>query len=214
VLLVVRIAWVFPIALWRRWRTRRNNDGPLSDLWRGPVVLSWAGARGVVPLAAALSIPLTDASGAPVPFRDLLQAVAATVIVISLIVQGSTLAPLVRLTGLAVPAGEEHDQLTRVRLRLANTALEYVESRIDTETVPTVVAERVRRSLQTRAALLEQSSSDDGLDQQYRELRREVVAAQRAELQRLHAAGQASETVRRRVERQLDLEDARYGDDT
>jgi hypothetical protein len=58
-------------------------------LWRGPAVLSWAGARGVVPLAAALSLPLTDAAGVPIPYRDLLQAVAATVIVISLIVQGS-----------------------------------------------------------------------------------------------------------------------------
>ena len=123
VLLVVRIAWVFPIAVWRRWRTRRSNDGPAPDLWRGPVVLSWAGARGVVPLAAALSIPLTDAAGVPMPFRDLLQAIAATVIVISLIVQGFTLAPLVRLTGLAVPAAEQQDQLTRVQLRLAKTAI-------------------------------------------------------------------------------------------
>ena len=213
VLLVVRIAWIFPLAVWRRWRSRRTGEEIESDLWRGAAVLSWAGARGVVPLAAALSIPVTDAAGVPIPYRDLLQAIAATVIVISLIVQGFTLAPLVRLTGLAVPAGEERAQLARVRLRLANAALDYVETRIDTETIPVVVAERVRRSLHTRAALIEQSSSADGLDEEYRELRRAVVAIQRAELHRLTAAGQASEAIRRRVERQLDLEDARYSDD-
>jgi hypothetical protein len=65
-------------------------------------VLSWAGARGVVPLAAALSIPLTDDVGAAVPFRDLVQVIAIAVIVISLVVQGFTLAPLVRLTDLAI----------------------------------------------------------------------------------------------------------------
>jgi Na+/H+ antiporter len=213
VLLVVRVAWIFPIAVWRRWRSRVTGDGPVPDLWRGPAVLSWAGARGVVPLAAALSIPLTDAAGAPIPFRDLLQAIAATVIVISLIVQGFTLAPLVRLTGLAVPAGTEQAQLSWVRLQLANTALDYVESRIDSEAIPAVVAERVRRSLRTRAELLQESSSAGGLDEEYRRLRRAVVATQRAELNRLYASGQTSEAVRRRVERQLDLEDARYNDD-
>ena len=204
VLLLVRIAWVLPLAAWRR---------PRSGLWRAPAVLSWAGARGVVPLAAALSIPITDSAGLPLPYRDLIQAIAATVIVISLVVQGFTLAPLVRLTGLAVPADEERAELAEVRVQLANAALDYVESRLDSESIPPVVAERVRRSLQTRAELARESSSIDGLDAQYRELRRDVVAVQRAELRQLHDTGRASETVRRRVEHQLDLEDARYSDD-
>jgi len=48
-------------------------------------VVSWAGTRGVVPLAAALSIPLTSASGAPLPRRDLILVLATAVIVVSLI---------------------------------------------------------------------------------------------------------------------------------
>jgi len=213
VLLLVRIAWVFPLAVWRRWRIARAGTEPVPDAWRGPAVLSWAGARGVVPLAAALSIPLTDNAGAPVPDRDLLQVVAASVIVISLVVQGFTLAPLVRLTGLAVPRGDQDAELARVRLHLANTGLDYIDDRIDGEAVPAVVAERVRRSLEARAELVQESSAEDGLDAEYRALRRAVVAAQRLELRRLHDAGQAGEVVRRRVERQLDLEDARYSDD-
>jgi Na+/H+ antiporter len=213
VLLLVRIAWVFPLAALRRRRVAGSRVQPSADSWRVPAVLSWAGTRGVVPLAAALSIPLTDAAGVAIPYRDLLQVVAATVIVISLVVHGFTLAPLVRWTGLAVPRDTEQAELARIRVHLANTALDYVEAHIDSAAVATVVAERVRRSLQTRAELVRESSTVDGLDGQYRALRRAVVAAQRTELDRLHDSGQASGAVRRRIERQLDLEDARYTDD-
>jgi len=65
-LMAVRIAWVFPLsALYRR---RTGTRGPA---WPAAAVISWAGARGVVPLAAALSIPLATDSGAPLPHRDL-----------------------------------------------------------------------------------------------------------------------------------------------
>jgi NhaP-type Na+/H+ or K+/H+ antiporter len=98
-----------------------------------PAVLSWAGARGVVPLAAALSIPLTDVGGAPVPFRDLVQVIATAVIVISLVVQGFTLAPLVALTDVAVPRANERAEFVRIRLHLAETAARPAPS----EPVPT-----------------------------------------------------------------------------
>ena len=68
-LMVIRIVWVFPLSavIQRRGGTRRPS-------WPVPAVVSWAGTRGVVPLAAALSIPLTSASGAPLPRRDLILA--------------------------------------------------------------------------------------------------------------------------------------------
>ena len=85
-LIVIRIVWVFPLSavIQRRGGARRPS-------WPVPAVVSWAGARGVVPLAAALSIPLTSASGATLPRRDLILAIATAVIVVSLIVQGLTL---------------------------------------------------------------------------------------------------------------------------
>ena len=95
-LIVVRIVWVFPLsAVIRRRGGARRRPVPV------PAVVSWAGARGVVPLAAALSIPLTSADGAPLPRRDLILAIATAVIVVSLIVQGLTLEPLVRRAGIA-----------------------------------------------------------------------------------------------------------------
>jgi monovalent cation/hydrogen antiporter len=212
-LLVVRIAWILPLAVFRNWR----GDGAASfrAAWRVPVVLSWAGTRGVVPLAAALSIPLVDHAGVPVPFRDLVQVIATAVIVISLVVQGFTLSPLVRLTQVAIAPEDERVALARVRLRLAEAALDYVDSQVDLETVSPVVAERVRQSLAARAELAREASGAAGaVEGDYRKLRRAVVLVQRAELERLHADGSANETIRRRIQRQLDLEDARYSEET
>lgn len=81
-LMVVRVLWVFLLWAGRQWRVGRRRPS-----WAVPAVASWAGTRGVVPLAAALSIPLITDSGAPLPQRDLLLVVAVTVLVISLIVQ-------------------------------------------------------------------------------------------------------------------------------
>ena len=120
-LLVTRMLWVFPLSavIQRRRGARRPS-------WPVPAVVSWAGTRGVVPLAAALSIPLTSASGAPLPQRDLILVLATAVIVISLIVQGLTLEPLVRLAGIARPGDARHEQ-TIARLRLAEAALAQLD---------------------------------------------------------------------------------------
>ena len=209
-LMVVRVAWVFPLAMFRHWR----HIGTAQSVWQVPAIVSWAGARGVVPLAAALSIPLADAAGRPLPHRDLLLVLATAVIVISLVVQGFTLAPLVRRTDLAVPPAHVADEYAGARLQVAQVGLAYVDEMDVLEAVPVVVLERVRRSLQTRVELAQEDDADPaGIRQTYRQVRRDVVAAQSRELARMYAAGTVGEATRRRIQRQLDLEDARFSDD-
>jgi CPA1 family monovalent cation:H+ antiporter len=79
---------------------RRRRRAPQAG-WAAAAVVTWAGARGVVPLAAVLAIP------ADMPHRPLLVAVATAVVVVTLVVQGTTLAPLVRRVGLADSARED-----------------------------------------------------------------------------------------------------------
>ena len=112
-LIATRVLWVFPLSAIVQWRS-----GARRPSWQVPAVVSWAGARGVVPLAAALSIPLTAVDGTPLPDRDLVQVLATVVIVISLVVQGFTLEPLVRRAGIALePAvGAKEDTLARLKL--------------------------------------------------------------------------------------------------
>jgi Na+/H+ antiporter len=210
-LIATRILWVFPLSavLQRRAGTRRPT-------WPVPAVVSWAGTRGVVPLAAALSIPLTTASGAPLPERDLILVLATTVIVISLIVQGLTLEPLARFAGIARPATARHEE-TLAQLRLAEAALARLDEVADGAAAPDAVIDRVRASLQARIGHTRDRidgtppPEPGGLTE--RELRRDLIGVENTELTRLYEDGTISAATRQRLQRGLDLEATRLSDE-
>jgi len=208
-LIVTRIVWVFPLSAVVQ---RRSGAQHLS--WRAPAVVSWAGTRGVVPLAAALSIPLTAANGNALPRRGLLLVLATTVIVVSLIVQGLTLEPLARFAGIARPAAGRHEE-TVARVRLAEAALARLEELADSEAAPDPVIDRVRSSLRVRIERVRTSAPQvpgtGGLTE--RELRRDLIAAENDELARLYAEGTINEATRRRLQHGLDLDTVRLSDE-
>jgi len=209
-LIVTRMLWVFPLSavIQRRGGARRPS-------WPVPAVVSWAGTRGVVPLAAALSIPLTSDSGAPLPQRDLVLVLATAVIVISLVVQGLTLEPLVRLAGIARPGGTRHEE-TVARLRLAEAALARLDELADGGCAADDTIDRARAGLQARIGRTraridgDQAPEPDGLTD--RELRRALNAAEHAELARLYDDGTITQATRQQLQRSLDLEAARLSD--
>ena len=208
-LIVTRVAWVFPVfAISQRRRGQRR------PVWPVAAVVSWAGTRGVVPLAAALSIPLTTAGGAPLPQRDLVLVLAAAAIVISLIVQGFTLEPLARRAGFgqATTAGPGHEE-TVARLRMAEAGLARLEELADDGAAPDAVIDRLRATLQARIgytrARLDAGPGAGPAARTERELRGDLIAAENAELSRLFQAGTISAATRRRLQRSLDLETAR-----
>jgi CPA1 family monovalent cation:H+ antiporter len=205
-LIVVRVAWMFPFAALAQWR----RGGRLRSSWQVPVVVSWAGARGVVPLAATLSIPLVDAAGDPLPHRGLLMVLATGVIVISLLVQGFTLAPLVRLSGLAVSADDSLAEYARGRRRLAELAIAYLDDLGNLEAASPTALQRVRHSFELRMELEQEREESLEPGDAYRQIRRDVVAAQADELARMYASGEIGESTRRRLQRQLDHEDLRF----
>jgi monovalent cation/hydrogen antiporter len=163
----------------------------------------------VVPLAAALSIPLTTASGSALPQRDLVLVLAAAAIVISLIVQGFTLEPLARLAGFGPRAGPTHEE-TIARLRLAQAGLARLDELAEAGAAPDEVIDRLRTGLQARIgttrARLDESPDAAGTALTERELRGDLVAAETAELSRLYDGGIISAATRRRLQRGLDLE--------
>jgi monovalent cation/hydrogen antiporter len=206
-LIVTRVAWVFPV--WAAYQWRRGK----SPSWPVPAVVSWAGTRGVVPLAAALSIPLTTVSGSALPQRDLVLVLAAAAIVISLIVQGFTLEPLARFAGFGPAiAGPAHEE-TIARLRLAEAGLARLDELAEAEAAPDEVIDRLRAGLQSRIgtirARLDESPDAAGTALTERELRGDLIAAETAELSRLYDAGTIGAATRRRLQRSLDLETAR-----
>jgi CPA1 family monovalent cation:H+ antiporter len=210
-LLVVRVLWMYPLAAIAQ---RRRGGRRLS--WQVPVVVTWAGTRGVVPLAATLSIPFTMDDGSPLPYRDLVLALAIAVIVITLVVQGFTLAPLVRRAGVAMdPAHVDREHAT-ARARLAEAGIAHLDALAESETIPELVREQLRRSWQARLDRLltdEAEQAGENRAGAYRDLRRELLAVEGAELNRLYEAGAITDTTRRRIQRTLDLENAGLGDD-
>jgi Na+/H+ antiporter len=215
-LMVTRIVWVFPLSA-----VVQRRSGVRRPSWPVPAVVSWAGTRGVVPLAAALSIPLTSASGALLPQRDLILVLATTVIVISLVVQGLTLEPLVRLAGIARQDDGRQEETT-ARLRLAQAAMARLDELADDASAADASAaddaiDRARAGLQARIARTRaridgtEAAEPDGLTD--RDLRRTLNAAEHAELARLYDDGTISQPTRQRLQRGLDLEAARLGDD-
>jgi NhaP-type Na+/H+ and K+/H+ antiporter len=208
-LIATRVAWVFPAfaIIQRRRGTRRPS-------WPAAAVVSWAGTRGVVPLAAALSIPLTTTSGDALPQRDLVLVLAAGTIVISLIVQGFTLEPLARLAGFG-PAGRGgplHEE-TVARLRMAEAGLARLDELAEGGAASDEVIDRLRASLQARIgttrARTGPSPDTAGTARTERELRGDLINAETAELARLYDDGSITAATRRRLQRNLDLETAR-----
>jgi CPA1 family monovalent cation:H+ antiporter len=217
-LIAARVLWVFPLSAVIQWRR-----GARRPAWQVPAVVSWAGTRGVVPLAAALSIPLTTTAtaasptAAPLPGRDLVLVLATAVIAISLVVQGLTLEPLVRFAGISRPAADTRHEETIARLRLAEAGLARLEELADVEAAPDVVIDHLRRGLEahisrTRARMAD--GPDPGpAGSADRDIRRDLIAVQNAELKRLYENGIISDVTRRRVQRSLDLEATGLGDE-
>jgi CPA1 family monovalent cation:H+ antiporter len=211
-LIVVRMLWVFPLAA----LSRPDSASRLS--WQVPAVVSWAGARGVVPLAAVLSIPLVQGDGStPLPQRDLVLVLTIAVIVTTLIVQGFTLAPLVNRTGIALTVRHVNEEHTTARAELARAALAYLDEIEESETTPEFAIEQLRRGWRARLDRILAHHSDDPEDlaaaDVYRQLRRDLLAVEAAELERLHALGSVSDSTRRRIQRILDLEQTGLSDE-
>ena len=210
-LIAVRVVWVFPLSA-----VTQRRRGIQRPSWPVPAVISWAGTRGVVPLAATLSIPLTTADGTPLPKRDLVLVIATAVIVISLVVQGLTLEPLVRLAGVTQASDPAHE-VTVARLRLAEAALARLEELAAGERASDDVIDRARASLEARIGFGQAGAAGDeppeppGLTD--RELRRELNLAENAALARLYDNGDITAAVRQQVQRSLDLEAARLSHD-
>jgi len=113
--ILARIAWVLlhnGVVLWknRRFGFRPPRPGTLPPTFAGGLVISWAGMRGIITLAAALALP-ERADGEAFPYRDLIVLTAFAVVIGTLVIQGLTLKPLIRALGLRDddPVGREVD---------------------------------------------------------------------------------------------------------
>ncbi|MEU4660570.1 Na+/H+ antiporter [Micromonospora chalcea] len=204
-----------PGAARRAGRADRNARGLTA---REVVALSWSGTRGVISLAAIFTLPLTTNSGDPFPDRDLLLFCTFVVVLVTLVGQGLTFAPLVRMLGLRA---DEADQ-ARVRNEARSAAVEAALARLDTvaaeEPDTRVAVDTTRAQLLTRLAryrgrldLLQQSGSSElPTSPEYEtalRVHRTALEAQREELLRWRDSGRLPDEGLRVLERELDHEE-------
>jgi Na+/H+ antiporter len=206
VAIVVRLLWV-PIVqvLPRLLRSRRRDEEPLR--WKGISLVAWTSMRGIVSLASALALPLVLATGAPFPHRTELIVITMVVIIMTLVVQGLTLAPIIRAFDFA-PDVEHIEEERIARLEAARRGAEALEDASREDWVDARDVEWLRAELRDRVRLREHPGGNpDGR----RRLRARMIRAERRMLVRLRNEGAISDEVLRELELELDLEAVRAG---
>ncbi|MFC8223610.1 Na+/H+ antiporter [Streptomyces sp. NPDC057362] len=216
VVAVARFVWVYPATFLPRLSARvRAREGDLS--WKGPFVIGWAGMRGVVSLAIAFSIPMTVHGGEPFPERNLILFLTFTTVIGTLVVQGVSLPPLIRL--LKFPAHDVQAE-TLAEANAQAQASRVAEQRLDhlladeRNTLPAPLADRLRTVLERRRnAVWERLGqvnpvTGETVDDTYRRLSREMISAEREVFVRLRDGRYIDDEMLRTLLRRLDLEEA------
>lgn len=210
----VRMGWMFLPRLAFD-ALRHGGDGdpiPLREVLPIRLVLGWSAMRGAVSLAIALATPLHSTSGAAFPDRSLLLFLAYITVLVTLVVPGVTLGPLIRQLGLRESA-QHQDRLAHARAALARAALACLNEHADAGDLPAETAERLRGTYEARLARAEawfdSREEERARVETGRQLRRSLIAAQRSALQKLEAQAAYPNSVLQEVRRDLDLEEAR-----
>jgi Na+/H+ antiporter len=212
VVIVTRFVWVFPAVYLPRWLSaslRRRDPAPP---WQWAFFLGFVGVRGVVSLAAALAIPFFTASGAAFPDRDLILFVAFGLIVVTLVGQGLALPLVVRWLGLANDAASERQSEHAAELAARSGALDVAHNRLQQLLADGRITPEAHAILNARheyrAGRLS-PTTPDGTDAAAAaaDLRMDLIAAERQYIYRLLQDGKITDEARRRIERELDLEE-------
>jgi len=209
--ILTRILWLPIFSNVPYWfSSTRTSPKPFSQTF----LLSWAGMRGAVSLAAALAIPLTMDAGGAFPDRDLIIFLTFCVILGTLVLQGLSLPPLIRMLRIEPDHREERED-AKARIRAAEAALARLDELVEEDWVREDTVERMRGLYgfrRNRFASRFDEEADGAIEEQslaYQRLRRELLDAERATVTQLGRDGVISGDVVNRVRRDLDLEDAR-----
>ena len=209
-----RFAWAFTTpyivrALDRRPRQRERRVGAAAR-----VVIAWSGLRGAVSLATALALPLETDAGARLPGRDLIVFVTFAVVLVSVVGQGLTLPALIRRLGVAADGREEEHEELMARLAASKEALTELEAMTGEGWAGDETLDRARqfyeqrkRRFAARAGKIEDEGYEDESQVRARVLRR-LYGAERRAIVGLRNAGDISNEVMHRLERELDLEES------
>jgi CPA1 family monovalent cation:H+ antiporter len=214
VVLVVRFLWVYPATYLPRWIAPRLASRYPVPPREQVFVIAFTGVRGVVTLAAALAIPLTIESGEPFPHRDLILFLAFSVVVVTLIGEGLLLPTIVRALGLPKERVAEREREDRHEFAARQQAAEIALRRLDElghdVPVPEAVAAPLVAQYREREGRWRNLLNHEATTAELRDrLEYKLIDAQREHVYELLRHRKITDESRRRIERELDLEEQR-----
>ena len=204
--ILVRIVWVMGYNTVMRWKIRRfgsRNKRPLMEPTVGTgLLISWCGMRGIVTLAAALALPDGDPDQA-FPYRDLIILCAFCVVLSTLVIQGLTLKPLMRLLGLK-DDGSVDRELAVARQESARAAIKMLS-----EQPPSEAVDILSREYQARLCASKSDAPGGGgrMEDSLAGLQQRAVAVQRRTLLDLRERDVIGDDAFHAAEEEIDLLD-------
>ena len=213
--IVVRLLWVPLGAIVPRLVSpslRRRDPIPP---WSHVLIVGWTGMRGIVTLAAALALPVTTTAGTPFPFRAEIILLSFSVILATLVLQGLSIAPLIRILKVKEDRSLEHEEM-RAREDAAKAALAHLEKVADGDRAIPDHLDRLRTHYEQRLQRYAPTGPVDSectseAAEAFRQIRHETLTAERLALITLRDDGTISDEVLHRLEHELDVEALRLG---
>jgi len=213
----VRIAWVIIFDYLSPLLRGRLRSGESLPHLRNVVIVAWMGMRGGLSLAAALALPLTIMGGSQFPERDLVIFLTFCVILATLVGQGLSLTPLIKLLRLREDGSREREH-SLAHLAAAHAAQDRLNELAEEEWIPEEDLTRLRSKYEDKIEALTTRKDDNGVTDERdgdrpaarRRLHQELLKAERNAIIHLRDQGRIDDEVQRQVERELDLEEQRF----
>jgi len=208
---VARIIWVFPGAYLPRWFSKAIREREPETNVRSVTIVAWSGMRGIVSLAAALGLPLMVSETKAFPNRDLIIFLTFCVIFVTLVLQGMTLRKLIHWLGVKSDDRQMKEE-ERTRLQLAASVIEHIEENYSLG-LSDVVLNQIKSKYEIRIQRIRKDESVQHMTaEQIAELHRiqfELINRERELILRLRKEEKVSDELVRKIEYELDLEEAR-----
>src|SRR5262245_18654315 len=213
IIIVARFIWVFPAVYLPRWLSPSLRRRDPSPPWTWAFILSFTGVRGVVSLAAALAIPLTLASGAPFPNRDLILFITFGVILLTVVGLGLMLPLVIRWLQLGHDRETEEEEEYARELIARHEAMEAALRQIEEDAEARGLSDDALALARARHEIRTQQfpkSIEEGWDAAAlaARVRMDLIAADSKYIFQLLRDEKINAATRSKIERELDLEEA------
>lgn len=212
--ILIRIIWVFPVTYLPRLIFRKTCRHEPCPSWRHVTIIAWTGMRGVVSLAAALALPLALQDGTPFPDRDLILFLTFVVILATLVLQGLSLPLLIRWLGVRDDRSMETEE-REARLQANRAALDQLKGIVESDPAKADALQRLRIEYEDHIRQLESAEPQSAgsplrlFSFEFEKLSREALQVERITLLKLRDQDVINDEVLRRVQRDIDLAEAR-----